>query len=155
MIRRAAFSDLPSIMPLLHLMHAEAPEYCGIPFDPEKTEKSVRSWIDAFGHLALVAGDGITRPLAGMLFASVGEYFFSSEKYSCDRFLYVHPDKRGGTIGMSLIRKYEAWATRHGIKDRNICLGLSTGVNMERNGMLLEKLGYVPYARCYAKRGSS
>lgn len=85
------------------------------------------------------------------VFAGIAfEHFFGNDKVASDLILYVDPDRRGGTAAPRLIKAYEQWARDVGCKD--IQIGVSTGVQVERTARLFEKLGFGHRAYIFRKR---
>jgi GNAT superfamily N-acetyltransferase len=62
---------------------------------------------------------------------------------------WVHPDHRGGTLGLRLLKQYETWATDSGYHL------VQTGALDDRTGKLLERLGYTEIGRTYMKELSN
>jgi GNAT superfamily N-acetyltransferase len=80
--------------------------------------------------------------LVAMLGATVYEEYMSEDKFATDIVLYVHPDHRGGSIIVRLVKLYEDWALRNGVKPENTKLSVGTGVEVERTVRIFERLGY-------------
>lgn len=78
------------------------------------------------------------------------EHFFGHDLCSSDLILYVTPEHRGGTAAPRLVKEYERWATSMGVKE--IQIGVSTGVTVDRTAALFQKLGFGDEARYYRKR---
>lgn len=78
------------------------------------------------------------------------EHFFGHDVCSSDLILYVTPEHRGGTAAPRLVKEYEKWAIANGVKE--IQIGVSTGVTVDRTAVLFQKLGFGEEARYYRKR---
>jgi len=68
--------------------------------------------------------------------------FFGNDLVANDLAVFVHPDYRGGSYFVRLTHEFEAWAISMGAKE--IYLGQSTGINIEKTRTLFERLGYQP-----------
>ena len=134
MIRPATTDDLPRLMELANLMHAES-RFQAIALVPAKLEATLRLCMD-HGCALVAERDGV---IVGGFIGVAVEYFFSRERMASDLALFVEPNKRGGFIAAGLIRAFKAWAARQGVK--HIEIGVSTGVHPEQTGALFEKLG--------------
>jgi len=78
--------------------------------------------------------------IIGFMCGYVGETFLNHQVNAYEQGLFVHPDFRGGTTVVRLIRNFEEWARKKNAA--NIWLGQS--VNYKRESMLtfFERLGY-------------
>jgi len=130
-------------------MH-EASTYAPLKFSPAKCVTMAGSAMNNENLFAFVAEDEETLELYGMIIGMVYENFFCEGKISGDLLLYVHPDKRGGTIGIRLLKLYEAWAKKQGVI--LITLGISTGTDIERTAALYEKMGYEKVGYQFTKK---
>lgn len=88
--------------------------------------------------------------IIGVFAGFANEHFFGNDLVSGDLILYVDPEHRGGTAAPRLIQAYEKWARSIGVKE--IHIGVSTGVNVERTARLFEKLGFGNRAYLFRKR---
>ena len=128
--------DVPTLIELGRVMHQESPRFRGLDYDEEKLMQLGANLVNQ-GGIFLAEKDG--KPL-GMILGMVTEHFFGHDLMACDLAVYVHPDHRGGTLAVRLIKKYEAWAFSMGAKV--ITMGVSTEVEADRTGQLYKRLGY-------------
>jgi len=128
--------DVPTLIELGRVMHQESPRFRGMDYDEEKLMQLGANLVNQ-GGIFLAEKDG--KPL-GMILGMVTEHFFGHDLMACDLAVYVHPDHRGGTLAVRLIKKYEAWAFSMGAKV--ITMGVSTEVEADRTGQLYKRLGY-------------
>lgn len=139
-IRKLEREDFEQVLAMWENMMAESPEYKDEPFDRETSQAilttMITSWVG--DYLGLVAEDD--GQLVGMLGAVVNKNFFNSTKYTMDFAVYVVPERRGGTVSIRMIREYEEWVRKKGIK--KCTLGVSTGLWVERTVSLYSRLGY-------------
>lgn len=77
-------------------------------------------------------------------------HFFGNDRVSSDLILYVTPEHRGGSAAPRLVKAYEQWARRIGVKE--IQIGVSTGVHEERTAQFFQKLGFGHKAIYFRKR---
>ena len=145
MIRNAVKEDLPQIIELGRVMHAEARRLNKLTYVPAKVFLTMSSLIDneeAFLRVAEEDGE-----LIAGLAAIVKTHWYSTDKMAYDLALFVRPDKRGGLTAARLIKEYVAWAKAH---DAVIVqFGISTGVHLASTGALLERLGFKPSGFLY------
>lgn len=104
------------------------------------------SWNDAKME-ALLRTPGIFCALAkdedgyyGGIIGMVSEYFFGDDLVANDIGMFILPEKRGGRAVIALVQAFEYWAAAQGA--REIQLGQTTGVEIERTRRLYEGLGY-------------
>ena len=128
--------DVPTLIELGRVMHQESPRFRGMDYDEEKLMQLGANLVNQ-GGIFLAEKDG--KPL-GMILGMVTEHFFGHDLMACDLAVYVHPDHRGGTLAVRLIKKFEAWAFSMGAKV--ITMGVSTEVEADRTGQLYKRLGY-------------
>ena len=72
----------------------------------------------------------------------VCQQFFGNDWVATDLAMYVHPDYRGGSYFVRMTKEFEIWARNVGAKE--IYLGQSTGINIEKTKSMFERLGYQP-----------
>ena len=75
-----------------------------------------------------------------MLVGLVSEHFFGHDLMASDLTFYIDKEHRGGTLGVRLMRQFEAWAKCMGA--RVISLGISTEIDAKRTGELYLRMGY-------------
>lgn len=140
--------DMGQLVTLAGLMHRES-WFRDFDFDPAAVEAFITRAMEADFMLALVleaAGGGI----AGFFCAAEATHFFGRDRYACDVAVYVHPDHRGGPGFVRMMKAYEAWCRIRGV--REIHIGLSTGIELEKTARLYEKLGYADPVTGYRKK---
>ncbi len=137
--------DIPALVNMGRLMHEES-AYAWLPFSAEKCKE--------LGHFIL--GNPETQccfvahapcPI-GMIAGYLTDYWFGAGKLAQDRFWYVAPSHRGGSAGMRLMATWVEWA-----RDADeICNGVSTEIDTERTGALLERLGFRKVGLIYKRK---
>jgi len=149
MIRAASASDIPAIISMGRLMHAESPRYRGMDFDPERVRALAEHCIgdgtvvvaeaDVTG-LDDMGRDATSREKVGMAAISPCFRFFNNDTYYADLIVYLLPDYRRGRLAAALVEAVEAIAGRNG--GGELVLGVTTGVANEQVARLYERLGY-------------
>lgn len=76
----------------------------------------------------------------GGIIGMVAEEFFGHDLVASDLGLFILPEKRGTSAAPRLVRAFEEWAIARGA--RQIYLGQTTGVEIDRTRRLYEGLGY-------------
>jgi GNAT superfamily N-acetyltransferase len=137
-IRAASLRDLPQLVELGRVMHAESPRLGKLTLDELKLKATLAGLMSSATGLLLVAED--EGKLIGGIAAVITEHWYSHDKMAYDLAVFVRPDKRGGILAARLINAYAAWARDHGAVITQI--GISTGVNVDTTGAMLEHLGY-------------
>lgn len=128
--------DVPTLIKLGRLMHEESPRFRDMDYDDEKLMQLGIGLVE-HGGIFIAEKDG---KAVGMVLGMVTEHYFGRDLMASDLAVYVHPEHRGGTLVVRLIKKFEAWAFSMGAKV--ITMGVSTEVAAERTGQLYKRLGY-------------
>lgn len=134
-IREARPDDVTALLELGRLMHAESPYWSRLPFDAERTERTLRA------VSVLVAEDD--GRIVGGIGGTVVPHWSVDALVGCELFLFVHPSARGGTAAMRLIRALDAQFKSRGA--RLAQAGATTGVSDERVAALYERMGFERY----------
>lgn len=135
-IRAATEADIPRLLTLGAIMHAESPRYRGFEFLPDRLAATVRQVLAmplGFVRVAVVDGDVV----GGLLAVAVPHYACNLVQ-ACDIAYFVQPDARGGTAAARLVDSFRAWASEIGAEAN---IGINTGVQPERTARLLHALG--------------
>jgi GNAT superfamily N-acetyltransferase len=136
MIRNATHDDIPRLVELGGLMHAESPRFRGFPYLPERCAASLGNIVNHPQGFAAVA-EFQDEIVGGMVAIAVPHYACDLLQAS-DFALFIAPDARGGAIAARLVRAYRKWAEAIGAEPS---IGVSTGVHPERTEQLLAALG--------------
>lgn len=137
MIRSASLTDIPELMRLCRLMHAESGNRYAL--DEAKLQNLLeRILIDPTFGIAVVAARGAK--LVGLMVGLVTPHFYSKARIATDLGLYVDPEHRGGATAVGLVGAFERRAVVLGADE--ICPGVSVGINDELAVKLYESLGY-------------
>lgn len=145
-VRLATRDDVPELIALGRVMHAEAPALRHAPFDEQKVEDALQ--LALVRGLVLVHIDQEGR-IDGGFAGFVLERWFSREEVLSDLGLFVRPDRRGGLIAYRLVQALIEWCRIRGMKPENVVLGISTGVSPEKTGDFFNRLGFRPVGGNY------
>ena len=137
MIRSATPEDIPRLIELGRLMHAESPEFSAMQFDPERLTFSIRAAM--FSPLGFVRVADVAGLVVGGIVAMASPHYFSADFVTCDLALFVERQHRGGMTAARLIANYRDWGRALGAK--KVQLGVMTGVDSEMVAGLCERLG--------------
>lgn len=134
-VRPATRADLPQILPLGKLMHAES-RYSSVPFSPIKVSATFAALIDGQGCVFVAEKDGeIIGGIAGFL----GPVWFGIDQTLMELTLFLKPECRGGTLAARLIKAFVAFGREQGCT--LIQSGVVSGVEQERTEKLYQRLG--------------
>lgn len=146
-IRRMEAKDIAACVHLGSLVHAEG-SYHFIPYDEIKVAQLLREAISNPDMFAVVAETDAK--YIGVLIGLVTPYFFSGERIAQDLAVYVRPDFRGGHVGSGLLHEFVKWAQSRDCKE--ICMGITTGIDTERAMKVYEKFGFKEAGRVMKRR---
>jgi GNAT superfamily N-acetyltransferase len=137
MIRAATIDDIPVLLVLGELMHAESPRFSRLRFSPERLAGTLSHLIgNPDGFLWVACRDG---RVVGGLAASAWQHWASTDLIASDLALFIEPASRGSLAPVRLVKRYREWAVERGAVIRQ--MGVTTGVHTETTALLLEQLG--------------
>lgn len=139
MIRAATNDDVPRMVELGELMHAESPRWSRLSYDRGKVAALLADLIASPEGFAWVACDE-SGGVVGGLIAFIGEHWSSRDRVAQELALFVEQNKRGALCAARLIAVADAWAEGCGVKWLEA--GTSSGVAPERTTQLYEHLGF-------------
>jgi GNAT superfamily N-acetyltransferase len=136
-IHRPAPAKVLAIVRLAQRMHAES-AFRDLPLVVAKVAATVNRCLTQpdthFGMVAELDGEVI-----GFLGGALGTYPFCNEILAHDLGFYVASESRRSTAAVRLLRAFFAWAKEKGA--REVQLGVSSGVDVDRIGAFYERLG--------------
>ncbi len=138
MIRPASAFDLPQLLDLGELMHAESPRFSRLTFSRARLHDTLRGLLTHPGGFLWVGEEGET--LVGGMAAVAAPHWASDDLLATDLALFVRPDHRGGLLPLRLVNRYRWWAA-HEMKASIVQVGVTTGVQTETTAQLYERLG--------------
>lgn len=138
-VRRAGLEDLPALIALGRVMHAESL----IPF-PKIDETATRARLAQYERAGvpyfMALAEQEPGGAIGMITAQPCIYVFAEGVCAQHDIFYVRPEKRGSDAALKLVRAFEDWAETIGA--REVRLAVHTGLFPDRTGRFYEKLGY-------------
>lgn len=140
LIRKATVADVEALVALGKMGHEESPRYAHMSFDVERAVDFTEHVLENPWTLVLVA-ENDEHEVVGMLAGVVAPYFFAKALYASDVVFYVHPDYRGKTLGVQLLKEWDRVMSEDG-RIVESTLGISSEISSDRTRALYEKLGY-------------
>ena len=133
---------LGDILPMVELgrsCHLES-RFSRLPYDAERVSQRFRHMIEQpLSTTFFVAAKHASGTVHGLMIGSVDEYFFCRERVASSIFLLVDPQHRGGLAAIKMVMAFRAWA--HTRTAAEVYIGVASGVQMQRTGRFLSKLG--------------
>jgi len=123
-LRRAVLEDIPTIVKLGRLFHAESVER-DIPFDGDILAGVLADLIENKNGFAMLAF--YNDQLAGAILAQLTTLHYSAAVIATDYGLYVGRLERDQGVGRALVAAYTGWANDNNA--RKIYLNVSAGIN--------------------------
>jgi GNAT superfamily N-acetyltransferase len=137
-IRCLEYADIPETVELARKFVAES-AFSRFQFSPEKMAVNLSLAI-THPHIAFCHVVEHDEKLVGALLGYISEFFFGSDLIASDSGWFILPEYRGSRSAVRLLKNFQAWAKANGAKE--VAMGVSTDVNPEKTGALLQKLGY-------------
>lgn len=137
MIRPAHAGDIPRLVDLGAVMHSESPRFRDFAYQRERVVSMIEWLMGSPQGLVLVADQQFEGVIGGIMAMTMPHYACELVQAS-DLALFVHPEFRGGSAALRLVRGYLDWARDMGAEPS---IGVNTGVQPERTGKLLAALG--------------
>lgn len=145
-IRRATIEDFPQWSELCQRLLAKTP-YAGIPPDMPTAAKLYGQCINSKLGCVLVADHG---RLTGTILGVAQELWWSRKRYATD--LLFYSESPGD--GLKLLRGFLTWAwSLPSVVE--VTLGQSSGLDIERTGILYERVGLTRMGSIYTKMRNS
>tara|TARA_R100000234_G_scaffold68645_1_gene42050 strand:+ start:1049 stop:1510 length:462 start_codon:yes stop_codon:yes gene_type:complete len=136
-VREARLNDVKPLVTLGKIMHEET-AFADVTWNPDKVHRFGIMVVRDDNFCIYVAEDNNVP--VGMIIAEVVPYYFSDDLRLCDHLWYVAKEYRGSSVASKLIEKLIEFAESKGVKE--IYSGVSTAVDQDKTGALLEKLNY-------------
>ena len=139
MLRDATTDDVPALVDLGRVMHAESPTFAALRFDEAKLAATIVHVIqspDGFARVATDAGGDVVGAMLGL----ATPHWFSPDRVACDLALFIRPEHRGGMAAVRLLNAYAHWAEDIGAA--LVMFGVMTGVEPEKTEQLCSRLGW-------------
>lgn len=146
-IRTATLDDVPALVAIGRMLHAESPRYAGMNYDGDKVARLAEMSIPGGGVFVAVRGGTIVGVIAGF----VVPHWFGDTLLASDYTFYIVPECRAqGRTAMRLLHALEKWAAEQGARD--IVPGTSTMINAEGTLRFYEHQGYERIGYAVSKR---
>lgn len=145
-LRPATMADLPGLMALAHLMHAES-RFRTRPLSESRTADLIASLIQSPDGIVLVADDA--GQLVGGLVGVVCDHWFTECRVAYEYAVFVTPDSRGGRLAVRIVQAFQREAKARGASIAD--MGITTGVHAERTGRLYQYQGFEHIGPVYSK----
>lgn len=145
MVRDATHDDIPALVALGAIMHAES-RHSFMAYGAEKVAETLRALIGS-GFVRVHVKDDV---IDGVMVGYMGEPWFSTERVASELALFVIPGRRGGMAAWYLLSEFAAWAEEQGA--REITLAISTGVRIDETGQMYQRLGYEHVGGVFKRR---
>lgn len=137
MIRPGTLADVPALVELGRLMHAESPRWRVLEYVPEKVAEFFAVLVDSpRGFVRLVEIDG---EIVGGIVAAASEHWFSHTLTAFEIVVYVAPPFRGTLAPLRLLKAYRAWGESLGCYP--ITAGVTTLIKQDPTIRLYELAG--------------
>ena len=136
-VRQGDVDDIVQLVELGREMHAEAPSFSQMDYDPAKLLQ-LGVMLSEQGGMFLAEKDD--KEIVGMFLGVIVPHYFGNDLMANDLCLFVKKEHRGSTAAPRLVKAFEQWAWANGVKV--LRFGISTGVEAKRTMKLYEKLGY-------------
>jgi GNAT superfamily N-acetyltransferase len=148
MIRPARQDDLPQLLELGRRMHQES-VYRDFEFCERRLTSYLAMVLDTPGRYCLHVAEREGR-IVGFLAGYLEPFLFGRETVAHDTAFFVDRSQRGTTTAKRLIDAFRGWARERGA--RELCLGVSSGIEPERVGAFYERLGLSRAGAIYKQR---
>lgn len=148
MIRPMSPADVEFCISMGHEMHEES-YFHFLDYSDDKLRRLwtlIKDYPDQYCAFTAEKDDKII----GFFIGTCQEHWFGHDRVACDLALFITKEERGGSAAPRLIKAYERWAEDVGAKE--IHIGTSTNVNLERVTALFKKMGYGDEAFYFRKR---
>lgn len=145
MVRDATLADIPAMLRLGEIMHAES-RYSFMAYDAEKVAGTLRSLMGT-GFVRVHERNG---EIDGGMVGYMTEAWFSRARVAAELALFVTPGKRGGMAAWYLLSEFSAWAENQGAQE--ITLAITTGVKVEETGRMYQRLGFEQVGGVFKRR---
>lgn len=149
MIHALHRSHVTEIVELLRILREESPEYSYVEDDPIWVASNMDSLIQAEALVGVVDEDEEAH-IRGFMIGFVAHPWYSKRVDAMEQLLYVHPDFRGGSTAVKLIKRFEELCRSKGAHELQV--GASTGMSEHKTVKLYEHMGYTKRSPVLVKR---
>ncbi|MEQ8710275.1 MAG: GNAT family N-acetyltransferase [Rhodospirillales bacterium] len=150
MIRQIEERDIPALVELGALMHAES-SFADVPFDGREAFALASRCIEKENWFCAVA-ERNGAPV-GMFVGNDAPFYFSQARGGFDKLWYVTPTWRGSSAGIRLLNSFLDWCRLRDL--RFVRIGINTGVGTDQTGHMLQRLGFTSTGGNYSLKISN
>lgn len=152
MIRDAQQNEILRYIALGEEMHKESPHFRDMSFDPDKVGNIFANAI------ANIHGDWFFKIIAdkdnnviGGFLGFICEQWFGHERVAQDLALFVSQEGRNkaGLDSVRVLKQFVKWAKERGCMDKNIHVGVTTGVKDDELVKLYKMAGFTETGRLF------
>lgn len=136
MVRAATHADVPALVALGRVMHDQT-NFADCTYEDATVARLIESLIDHHAGIVLV-GEANAKVVGGIV-GGVFPQWFGPDLQASDYAFFVHPEHRG-LLAFRLVAAFTQRASE--LNAKRICLGNSTGYELERTRKLYERTGY-------------
>ena len=148
MIRDLTRDDLPTLMQLAEVMHAES-VYAEYPLNTDRTEYVLATLLDA--DTVFCKGAEVDGNLVGVFFGEINIDIWADVSVAKDIVFYVLPEHRAGGQGVRLIKSFYQWTSG---RCDEVVLSVYAGVTNAATGDILARMGYADAGTIHKKRAA-
>lgn len=151
-IRFASTDDLPACVELGRQLH-QLTRFTRYQFQPERVASQLRTLIETGQNIqrshCMLLAENQEGLLCGALIACIERHIFSDQPVASVISFGVLPQARMGGAAIKLLLSFQRWADKRGAFEIN--LGVSSGLQIEKTGRLMQRLGFVLTGGNYVK----
>lgn len=136
MIEVATIEDVPRLVDLGAVMHAESPRFREQPFSRVKVAQTLVGLIQGRGVVFVARRDG---QIVGGMAGGVAPNWFNDELQGFELAVFLAPEARHGLTAMRLVRAFFLWCRARGA--RHVRMGITTGVHTDSTARFYRALG--------------
>lgn len=138
-IRPLRREDVEVAIAMGQALHRDSPTFGRARFDADKLRGLAERCLQHPDWCCLMAW--ADEDPVGLFVGFVAEDWFGPDLYAADLTFWVRPESRGSSAAIRLLFAFEGWAESKGAKE--IRVGVSTGISVERATNFYMKAGYV------------
>ena len=130
--------DIPKLVSMAKMFHAESPSYRHISFDEDHFILTMSRAM--YSEDQYLRGAYHNKIMTGFMVGYLEQFAFNPAVRASEMGLYVLPDSRGSSAVFKLLKDFEQWALIKGAAE--IVITTMSGINTKRVNKLYTKLGY-------------
>jgi GNAT superfamily N-acetyltransferase len=151
-IRFATQQDIPSLIGIGHIAHAESTQSRFV-FNPQRLTAQLEACLNPPNPKYCLLVAEREGQLIGAIWGYIDQHYFSDAKVATELMFFVHPDFRGSPVAFRLLLAYRKWAENRGAQEIMICM--TTGNDIEKFDRFLKRCGFSHVGGNYCLRAPS